>query len=342
MAYYPDPNQPQPAYPGQQSGPYGFPVAQAQPSPYPGISPQSWQPVQQRAQNYRPFVLALLAFPFLSLKMFVWPGPTTFAKEKDRAGWKAILFLLLVGGAVTGLLAYLWGRFPRLTPGIENLGAGRVVPQPLSTGICLTLAVGVPLLFLILEGVLYLAAKKRGGQQSSFRAQLYSGLLIEAPLFAFLVVIALVLLYQPELGSSARLLFIGIAGAFLLYSFLLHVFAVMAVHQVGLGKAMLCVALMVVLLAVVVVALMAAGENSGDKSESRSHGSGEAHKGESQRDRSSDDSKFDFDGSDGESSGRAVARRYRLLCPNCGQQLPAASGQPGFPCPRCGAPMMYR
>lgn len=373
MAYYPDPNQPQPANPGQQPWPYGappaqggytrpsglqpqnlhgnapppslpsgYPVARAQSSPYLAISPQSWQPVQRPAKNYRPFVLALLAFPFLSLKMFVWPGPATFAKEKDRVGWKAIVFLLLVGAAITGVLAYLWGRFPRLMPGIENLSAGRVVPQPLSAGVCMGLTVGVPLLFLLLEGILYRVAKKRGGQQSSLRAQLYTGLLIEAPLFAFLVAIVLVLLYRPDLGSSARLLFVGVAGAFLLYSLLLHVFAVMAVHQVSAGKAMLCVALMVVLLAVVVVALMAIGENSGDRSGSSSHTSGGDHKGESQRDGSSSDGEIDVDGGDGESGRRALARGYRLLCPNCGQQLPAAFGQPGFPCPRCGAPMMYR
>src|SRR5215469_2837174 len=51
-------------------------------------------------------------------------------------------------GGATGVLAYFWGRVARLTPGIENLSAGRVVPQPLSPGLVGALAVGVPFLFL--------------------------------------------------------------------------------------------------------------------------------------------------------------------------------------------------
>ncbi len=376
MADYPDPNQPPPANPGQQPWPsgsqpaqggytrpsgsqpqslygnavppsmaYGYHGVPAQSAPYPLVSPQPWQPVQRPVRNVRPFVLALLAFPFLSLKMFVWPGPATFAKEKDRVGGSAIFFLLLVGAAITGVLAYLWGRVARLTPGIENLSAGRVVPQPLSAAVYAGLAVGVPLLFLFLECMLYWMAKKRGGQRSSLRAQLYTGLLIEAPLFAFLVALALVLLYRPDLGSSARLLFAAVAGAFLLYSLLLHVFAVMAVHRVGAGKAMLCVVLTVVILAVVVVALMAVGENADNRNESSSRTSGRGQKGGSPRDGSSDGGELERDAFRDVAEGdgrRDSARGSRLLCPNCGQQLPAIVGQPGFPCPRCGAPMMYR
>lgn len=145
MAYYPDPNQPQAAHPAQQPWPSGaqpqnlsgntpVPSMPSGSPAYPAAFPQAWQAGQQPARNYRPFLLALLAFPFTALKMFVWPGPATFAKEKDRVGGGTVLFLLLVGGALTGLFAYLWGRLSRLAPGIENLSAGRVVPQPLARG----------------------------------------------------------------------------------------------------------------------------------------------------------------------------------------------------------------
>src|SRR5215469_2787401 len=194
MAYYPGPNQPPSGNPydapppvGAQPGntpppstPYGYPQSSA----YPAFQ-QAWQPGQQPARNYRPFLLALLAFPFVTLKMFLLPAPATFAKEKDRVGWGTVLFLLLVGGGVTGVLAYFWGRLARLTPGIEQLSAGRVVPQPLSTGIVGALAVGVPFLFLLLEIALYWSARKRGRKPGSVRAQVYTGLLIEAPLYVF-------------------------------------------------------------------------------------------------------------------------------------------------------------
>ena len=313
------------------------------PSGYPGspaVFSPAWQPVQQPVRTYRPLVLALLAFPFLSLKMFVWPGPATFAKEKDRAGGGAVFFLLLVGAAMTGVLAYLWGRVSRLTPGIEQLSAGRVVPQPLSAGVCASLAVGVVVLFLLLEGLLYWVAKKQGGQRSSLRAQLYTGLLIEAPLYALVVAIALVLLSRPDLGSSARLLFAAVAAALLLYSLLLHVFAVMAVHQVGAGKALLCVALSVVALAAVVVALLASGENEGSRSGSSSQASG----GDQQRVGPGDGSagsywvgsyQQGFGGSDRRAGGKAPL----LVCPTCAQWLPEGIGQPGMSCPRCGTPM---
>ncbi len=327
MASYPDPNQPQAAHPAKPPWPAGaqpqnlsgntpVPSMPSGSPAYPAAFPQAWQAGQQPARNYRPFLLALLAFPFTALKMFVWPGPATFAKEKDRVGGGTVLFLLLVGGALTGLFAYLWGRLSRLAPGIENLSAGRVVPQPLSTGICVALAVGVPFLFLLLESLLYWVAKKQGGKLSSVRAQLYTGLLIEAPLYVLVVALAFVLLSRPDLASSSRLIFAVVAGAFLLYSLLLHVFAVMAVHQMGAGKAMLCVALTVVAL--------------GDQASGGGEGS-----------RSAGD--YEWFGGDSERSRQAPARGTRLRCPDCGLMVPAALGQPGMACPRCGTPMMdYR
>ena len=320
MAYYPDPNQPQPV----------------QPVPSVAAFSPSWQPAQQPVRNYRPLVLALLAFPFLSLKMLVWPGPATFAKEKDRVGGGAVFFLLLLGAALTGGLAYLWGRVSRLTPGIENLSAGRVVPQPLSAGVCAGLAVGVPLLFLLLEGLLYWVARKLGGQRSRVRAQLYTGLLIEAPLYALVVAIALVLLYRPDLGSSARLLFAAVAAAVLLYSLLLHVFAVMAVHRVGVGKAMLCVALIAVALAAVVVALVVAGETEGSRSSSSSQASGSDHTGENKREGSADAGQVEWFPGDGRPQRSVVTP---LVCPNCQLRELGLLRQPGSPCPRCGAPV---
>ena len=243
-----------------------------------------------------------------------------------------------MGAAITGVLAYLWGRVSQLTPGIEKLSAGRLVPQPLSVGVCAGLAVSVPLLFLLLEGLLYWVAKKQGSQRSSLRAHLYTGLLIEAPLYALVVAIALVLVSRPDLGSSARLLFAAVATALLLYSLLLHVFAVMAVHRVGAGKAMLCVALTVVALAAVVVALVVAGETEGSRSGSSSHASGSDHTGENKRDGSSGDGQFEwFQGEGANRQDRGVVTH--LVCPNCQLHELVLLRQPGSPCPRCGAPM---
>lgn len=64
------------------SMPSGPPLAAAQPVPAPAVFLPAWQPVYQPVSAARPLVLALLAFPFLSLKMFVWPGPATFAKRR--------------------------------------------------------------------------------------------------------------------------------------------------------------------------------------------------------------------------------------------------------------------
>ncbi len=349
MAYHPDPNQPQAAYPGQQPAQRGYPQpAGAQPqNPYGNTPPPSTPygypqapayPVVQAGQlpqrNYRPFLLALLAFPFMAIKMYLLPAPATFAQEKDRVGWGTVLFLLLVGGGVTGVLAYFWGRLARLTPGIEHVSAGRVVPQPLSTGIIGALAVGVPFLFLLLEIALYWSARKRGRKQSSVRAQVYTGLLIEAPLSVFVVALAFVLMNRPDLASSSRLTFAVVAGAFLLYGLLLHVFAVMAVHHVSAGRAILAVALTVVILAVVVVALMALGDSSSDSKSGGSSSDQQSGGGEGSR--SAVDGDYNWFEGDSERGRRTVARPR---CPNCGLWLPEGIGQPGLSCPRCGTPM---
>lgn len=317
--------------PTQQSHPnYQAPV------PYPGGTPQPWPTTNVNQRQSRSLILALLAFPLLALKIYLLPSPATFTREKERAGWLALFLLLLSGAALTGAGAYLWGRIPSLNLGITELSMDRLTPQPLTSGFCIFLAISVPVLFFFLESILRWAAKKLGGT-GAFRAQIYTGLLIEAPLFVFVAAAAAILIYNPTYGSSLRLVFAGVAAAFLLYGFLLHMFAVMAVQQISAGKALLSIALILVMLIVLVVLLAALGESSSDSQGSGSH----ATKDSSSRQEPSGGESADGGNNEGSSRKRPSWARY-FMCPACGQHLtlPASLVKANPPCPRCMAQMV--
>lgn len=269
MAFYPNQNPGNGGQYGQQPWHYNVPPSQSpqQPQqfqqsygspatypavPYPQTASQQWSNTPQQ-MPHRPALLALFAFPFLSLKMYLLPSPASFAKEQDRVGWSTLWMLLLVFTVVVGAMTWAWGRLPRLTQGISLLTLGHVTPQPLSIGVCIALAVAAPLVLLLVVAFMHWVAKQMGGK-GTYRAQCYTVLLVGMVPLLVIAVLFFALNSNPLLGNSQRLIFAAVVIAIVLYSFLLHILAVMGVQQLGFGKAF--VAAVSVLIVVVILALL--------------------------------------------------------------------------------------
>lgn len=361
MAYDPNHN---PSNSGQQ--PWGangpFPFAQTQQGYGASFSPQQPTPYmntynapiaysaavpvsptgKRQPGQYRPYLLCLFAYPVLCLKMVLLPSLTTFAKEKDRAGWGLIWTMLLGLSVMAGIATYLWGRLPGLTQGIQILSFNRIIPLPLSPGICFLMALAVPLAFLLVVGVMHLVAKKLGGS-GTYRAQCYIAQLIGLPLLVALLAVAFVLNLHPAVAGSQRLAYGLVVLAVVLYAFILHTCALMAVQQLRAGKAILVVlvGLVLVVFLIVIAAAMLESDVFGDSNSSHSGGNGGSHSGgngSSHNGGSSDGIDVDADMGDRGRRSPGIA----LLCPNCGLRdfVPTLNAQFSGFCPRCGSPIM--
>ncbi len=343
------------AWPQQGYGTYGTPVPPQFPNTYapnynPPIAYQAAPYLQGPATGqpipYRPYLLALFAFPFQCLKMFLLPSATTFAKEQDRVGGRVIWTLLLGLALLTGVATYIWGHLPGLTRSIQALSLGRVTPQPLSPVASLVVALITPFVFLLAIGSMHLVAKKLGGK-GTYRAQNYTALLISMPLLLIIITLALALGLYPALGNSLRLALASVGLAFVLYSIILHVLAVIAVQQLSAGRAFLAVLSMMFIVLAIAVILAAIAlledasffDSGGGHSGGGGKGSGSGgHSGSSDKGGSTNDV-FDFD-----NKGDGGARPQVLLtCSNCGKHrpAPASPGQMAGFCPWCGTPTMF-
>ncbi|MDQ2907053.1 MAG: YIP1 family protein [Chloroflexota bacterium] len=372
MAYYPNQNlgngaqQPWGAYgsspvaqPQQGYGPYGTPVPPQFPNTYaPNYNaPMAYQaapylqgPATGQPIPYRPYLLALFAFPFQCLKMFLLPSAATFAKEKDRVGWRVIWTLLLGLALLTGAATYIWGHLPGLTRGIQALSLDHVTPQPLSPIACLVMTLITPFVFLLVIGTMHLVAKKLGGK-GTYRAQNYTALLISMPLLLIIIALALALGLYPASGSSLRLALASVGLAFALYSIILHTLAVIAVQQLSAGRAFVAV-LSMIFIVLAIAALLAAmalledasffdfgsGHSGGGSGGKGSSGHSGGHSGSGDKGGSTNDV-FDFNNHGG---GGAKAQ-VLLTCSNCGKHRPAPAslGQMAGFCPWCGTPAMF-
>lgn len=340
----PQPQDPYNAYgaPQPQQNMYGYGTPDSA-----SYAVSAYHPASASSPARRPYVLALLAFPFLCLKMYLLPAPGTFAREKDRVGWLTVFTLLVPLALLTGLLLFAWGRVPRLTQAVQALSLGHIAVHPLSLTLCEVLALSSLPVFLLLIAAMHLFAKKAGGQ-GSYRAQLYTSLLITLPLLVFIALAGLALTYVPALSGSLHLVFAVIVLAFLLYSVLLHIFAVKAVQGLGFGKATLIVlgtvVVLLVIITIVALLVMSLGDNNSSSSSSKSEsgskqGTAQRQDSKGGSERGHDD--FDFE-SESHNEHHAASGMVMAYCPQCGLRapLPARQAQMGVSCPRCGMPMV--
>jgi len=143
-----------------------------------------------------------------------------------KADW-AMVWIQLLGlailGTILGLIRAAIGA--AVNPFVNTGGFNPGVFQALIVSGSTFSFISVPVSFFILVGIQYLIAKAFQGE-GRFLTQSYTTVLYQVPIYAASYVLGLI----PILG--------GIAGFVLyLYSIVLNVFAIMAVHRLSGGKA---------------------------------------------------------------------------------------------------------
>jgi hypothetical protein len=225
---------------GTPQNPYGAPPPQnpyASPppqNPYGTPPPQYGTPPNQQGgygyappqQAPRPIGQAIQELPNQYIRVLTKPSAQTFAEEMGKADWAMVWIQLLVLAILGTILGFI-----RAAIGLA--GSSFVSNNQFNPAALLALSVSgstfsfisVPLAFFILVGIQYLLAKAFQGQ-GRFLTQGYTTLLFQVPIYIASFILGLI----PILG--------GIAGlALLIYSWVLNVFAIMAVHRLSGGKA---------------------------------------------------------------------------------------------------------
>jgi len=249
-----DPNEPNSAY-GTPSNPYGTPPPQnpygAPQNPYtpPTENPYAAPPYPyyQGGPGYGPPQLAPLplgeaikGLPRQYIKVTTKPGVMTFAEEMGKASWNIVWIQLIALAIIYAIFGYL---NTLISPTFTSTSSSTFDPATLRSliaGLSLVFIIIVPVFFFIGMGILYGLAKAFGGQ-GKFVTQCYTNLLFSVPIGIVSSIVGLI----PIAGAV-------IATALSIYSIVLNVFSLMAVHRLSGGKATA-----VVLIPVGVVLLLA-------------------------------------------------------------------------------------
>lgn len=186
---------------------------------------------------------ALCNFYPHSFYVFLRPSPASFAEVASNTRWTAVWLQITFMTLITGLLAFFWGRLSLFTPATTLTR-----PLPISSALIVTFA--VPVMFFIIGGITFAIAKALDGK-GTFLAQTYTTLLLYVPIFILSIIAVIVSLHAPVLGSILALLDLLL----LLYSIVLQVFSMMAVHSIGPWKATLIVLLQTIAIIAIVLVL---------------------------------------------------------------------------------------
>lgn len=252
-----DPNQGQPNDPNQgqsndpndlnsaystPSNPYSAPPPQ---NPYgapqnPNIPPTenpyaaSPYPYYQGGPDYGPpqatplpLGEAIKGLPQQYIKVTTKPGVRTFAEEMSKASWDIVWVQLIGLAIITALLSYLSTLISSSLTSAST-SSGTIDPAALRSliaGLSLVSIIIVPVFFFIGMGILYGLAKAFGGQ-GKFVTQCYTTLLFSVPIGIVSGIVNLI----PIAGAF-------VAFALSIYSIVLNIFSLMAVHRLSGGKA---------------------------------------------------------------------------------------------------------
>ncbi len=187
----------------------------------------------------RPLSEVLGDLPRQYRRVLTQPGAATFAAELEKAEWRSVWLQLLAWGILAALVGFIvWLIAPSPTPfsiGQRPSGVQVMTPGTPYQG----QIISVPAGFFVWMGLLYLTAKLLFNGRGTFLQQSYASVLFQAPLGVLSAILAPI----PVLGLISFAIFI--------YSIVLQVFAVVAAHRLGGGKATA-----VVLLPAVVIGLL--------------------------------------------------------------------------------------
>lgn len=174
------------------------------------------------------------------IKVLTKPSARTFAEEMGKAKWD-IVWVQLIGYAVIATLLIFLSTLTNATlynpSGLSGAGTSSIDPvaiRLLIQRILLAEVIIIPIGFFIGVGIYYLIAKAFGGV-GTYLAQAYTTLLFQAPMTILTLLLALI----P---------YVGFIGSFVsIYTIVLNVFSIMAVHRLSGGKATLVVLLPIII-----------------------------------------------------------------------------------------------
>ncbi|MBV9259403.1 MAG: YIP1 family protein [Ktedonobacteraceae bacterium] len=171
---------------------------------------------------------AVRELPGQYFKVLTRPSVATFAEEKGKASWR-INWLQFIGLGLIGAVLQSIGLLIS-PPNFSNMaGTAGISHTTLLTITIVFLAIFelilTPVSFLAAGGILFLIAKAFGGN-GIYREQIYTMLLFGVPL----VIVSYLLSLIP--GPGAWLLYLPH-----IYSLVLLILSLRAVHQFGRGKA---------------------------------------------------------------------------------------------------------
>ena len=187
------------------------------------------QKYETHISEHKPLGRAIRALPGQYIKVLIRPSITTFAEEKRNAIWGIIWAQFIGLGIISAILQSL-GLL--ISPPNYNSIAGATAGLSASTLLVFSIVffaiveiLLTPVSFLAAGGILFLIARIFGGK-GTYREQIYTTLLYGVPM----VILSYLLFLVP------------VAGAWLLYlphiySLVLLIISMMAVHQFGRGKA---------------------------------------------------------------------------------------------------------
>jgi len=240
-------NQPQDPYP------YGIPQNSYQAPPDPNATSASYGYGQQE-QSYDytspqagPLSLeqAIQELPSQYLKVLTNPSAGTFAQEMGKASWNIVWAQLIGYALISAIVSYVTSLIlPSPFRTIDPV-ANPIVALLIQWGLTLGLVPLVIIGFFIGNGILYLIAKAFRGQ-GTFLAQGYTNLLMAVPLG----IISALASRVPLLGGL-------VAFGVLIYTIILRIFSIMAVHRLSGGKATVVVLLPIAVGAFLLVLLVA-------------------------------------------------------------------------------------
>jgi hypothetical protein len=236
--------------PSPPQNPYGAPQNPYRPpaqNPY--AVPPYYEASYQGGPGYAPPQSAPLPLgeairnlPSQYLKVLTKPGPMTFAEEMGKASWDIVWVQLIALAIISAILGYLNTLISPTFTSTSYSSINAAAIRSVAAGISFGSVILVPLFFFIGQGIYYGLAKAFGGQ-GRFLPQSYTTLLFSVPIGIVTYALALI----PFAGG-----FLGLAIS--IYSIVLNIFALMAVHRLSGGRASA-----VVLIPVGVAVLLACG-----------------------------------------------------------------------------------
>jgi len=247
-----------PGFPPPQV-PYGTPPGYGYPMPAPGYG----YPAPPPGYGYNvpppteplPLWQALRQLPRQYFRVLTKPSEATFAMEMGKASWDIVWVQLLLYALFNALVSFLFislfllflnGLFSQIqssSPSSPPLPFAPLDLAPFYLGIFLGSVILVPIGFFFWEAIFYGLARAFGGG-GRFLLQSYTSTLYTVPLG----VISALLSWVPFIGGIASL---GV----LVYTIILRIFAISAVHRLSGGKA---AAVVLIPVGVVFVLLIAA------------------------------------------------------------------------------------